>query len=69
MKFIPPQLNDFSSVYVEENVSVVHVFFERQGFLKKMRGKLYDELVMITNISKDIESAIDVLTTEGGPRG
>ena len=35
----------FSSAYVEENVAVVHVFFERQGFLKKTRGKLYDELV------------------------
>ncbi len=35
----------FSSVYVKENIAVVHVFFEKQGFLKKTRGKIYDELV------------------------
>jgi hypothetical protein len=31
-------------------VAVVHVFFEEQGFLKKTRGKLYDELVNIGKI-------------------
>ncbi len=39
----------FSSVYVKENVAVVHVFFEKQGFLKKTRGKIYDELVKNSN--------------------
>ena len=30
---------------MKENIAVVHVFFEKQGFLKKTRGKIYDELV------------------------
>ena len=36
-----------SSDYVKDNVAVVHVFFEKQGFLKQIRGKIYDELVSV----------------------
>ena len=35
----------FSSIYVEGNLAVVNVFFDKQGFLKQIRGKIYDELV------------------------
>ena len=32
---------------MRDNVAVVHVFFEKQGFLKHIRGKIYDELVRL----------------------
>ena len=41
-----------SSDYVKDNVAVVHVFFEKQGFLKQIRGKIYDELVSVCLITK-----------------
>ena len=41
----------YSSVYVQENLAVVHVYFERQGFLKQIRGKIYDELVIFDGLS------------------
>ena len=41
-----------SSDYVKDNVAVVHVFFEKQGFLKQIRGKIYDELVSVCFATK-----------------